>query len=55
MGNILRKSVQDLNKANGGFQRTRLELTVGRILSERPVHASKARLWVITQSTDPLR
>jgi hypothetical protein len=34
--------------------RTRFVLIVGLIDRDRPVHASKARLWATIQSTDPL-
>jgi len=37
-----------------GDRRTRFVLIVGLIDRDRPVHASKARLWATIQSTDPL-
>ena len=38
-----------------GVERTKLGFIVGRIERERPVHASRARLWETIQSTEPLR
>lgn len=54
MGHGLRELVHVLCNAQG-VERTRLGFIVGRIERERPVHASRARLWATIQSTEPLR
>lgn len=54
MGHALRESARVLCDAEG-LKRTISLLMTGRMETERPVQASRARLWETIQSTEPSR